>query len=142
MKNKTYTIGQRVAFTSTGVVVEVLPPDPRTLVGETILRIQVDNGPKQLWFASAVRPLPFGEDMLAEHVNANCAEHDFNRGPFTCVVDSKQKAIRFAHAEQMEAELRALVAWALEHTGPTMPNSPHEILVRASNLFADMEAGR
>ena len=42
--------------------------------------------------------------------------------------------------ETVETVLRELVDWCREHTGPTMPNSPHDILVRACAVLEKAKA--
>jgi len=40
-------------------------------------------------------------EIPAEYVAFNDAKHDYNQGPFPCVVESKQRALMFAGAREM-----------------------------------------
>jgi hypothetical protein len=56
------------------------------------------------------------------------------RGDNRAVVDSDARHI--INAPEMHQVLTELLEWCRSHTSPTDPNSPHEILVRATAVLA------
>ena len=48
-------------------------------------------------------------------------------------------AVLIAAAPELLSALRGLLDWCREHTGPTMPNSPYELLCVAHNAIAKAE---
>jgi hypothetical protein len=60
--------------------------------------------------------------------------------PATNPTDDRLKRLHFL-AEPMADLLTRLLDWGREHTGPTQPNSPHELLIEASNML-DVIEGR
>ena len=54
-------------------------------------------------------------------------------------VELDDNARLIAAAPELLAALRGLLDWCREHTGPTMPNSPHELLCVAHEAIAKAE---
>lgn len=52
--------------------------------------------------------------------------------------DERRKRIQ-GNAAELLAALSDLLEWGREFTGPTDPNSPHDLLVRAANVIAKIE---
>lgn len=75
----------------------------------------------------------------AENVAYNDKGHDYNSGSFPCKVDSRAKAVRFAHAEEM-FELIKSAAFAFENLAPA-PAMP-ELTKRMKDVIAKVEASK
>lgn len=71
----------------------------------------VDSASLWNWIAEWMQKgLAIASAPLAEHVSSNDKEHDYNAGPMLAWVDSRQKALRFAAADQMYDALTTIYA--------------------------------